>query len=67
VKRQHDFTQEVVPAEHVAVPDTHPHGATLDLVQRHLELKTKKVKKLEFILGVKTVNSVSSFGNWEQG
>jgi hypothetical protein len=56
VKRQHDFTQEVVPAEHVAVPDTHPHGATLDLVQRHLELKTiNKVKKLEFMLGVKIV------------
>ena len=40
---EHHLAEEVVAAEHVAVPHGQPHGAVLDLVQRQLELEEKTV------------------------
>ena len=52
LQRQHHLPQEVVPAEHVAVPDRQPHRAALDLGKGELELEGRKGMVLQVIFHI---------------
>ena len=38
---QHHLSQEVIPSKHVRVPNTYPQCSTLNLIQRHVKLKSR--------------------------